>query len=166
MKTLVIEIFERGTNYRKGNLTLNGRNIATTLEPMDMYITTDTKPEIIKQLKQNKKIAIPYGTYEIEMYCSDKFHRIVPRLMNVPGFEAIEIHQGNELKDTEGCILLGLVSEFRKPEVKMSLSACRILNNYLCTPTNEKIELTIKPKDPNDINNSKGINRSNSTGNN
>ena len=38
---------------------------------------------------------------------SPKFKRLLPRLLNVPGFDGILIHRGNTDKDTSGCILIG-----------------------------------------------------------
>lgn len=65
-----------------------------TLEPP--YGSPDVKPR-----------AIPAGTYDLQILWSPKHRRIVPHVMNVPGFEEIEIHWGNYPKDTEGCLLVG-----------------------------------------------------------
>lgn len=53
------------------------------------------------------RTAIPRGRYEIELVWSPKFGRIMPRLLNVPGFEGILVHWGNTDRDTDGCILVG-----------------------------------------------------------
>jgi hypothetical protein len=54
-----------------------------------------------------KPRAIPVGTYEVRNIYSDKHKRIVPHVVNVPGFQEIEIHIGNYPHDTEGCLLIG-----------------------------------------------------------
>lgn len=51
--------------------------------------------------------AIPYGEYEIKVTYSPKFKRELPILLNVPHFEGIRIHRGNDRSHTEGCILTG-----------------------------------------------------------
>jgi len=60
--------------------------------------------------KRSKKIAgdtcIPAGTYKIVMSYSNRFQRILPLLLDVPGFEGIRIHGGNTKEDTHGCILV------------------------------------------------------------
>ena len=53
------------------------------------------------------RCAIPAGTYEIVIEYSYHFQRYNCRLLNVPGFQGIELHTGNSARDTEGCILLG-----------------------------------------------------------
>lgn len=54
------------------------------------------------------KTAIPYGgPYEIQLLYSPKFKAVVPHILGVPGFTAIEIHPGNDVDDTDGCVLVG-----------------------------------------------------------
>ena len=51
--------------------------------------------------------AIPAGRYDVIWNVSNRFKRVMPLLLNVPGFEGIRIHTGNTVDHTEGCILLG-----------------------------------------------------------
>ncbi len=52
-------------------------------------------------------VAIPYGKYRVDIRWSNRFKRMVPGLIDVPGRTDIEIHIGNAVKDTHGCILVG-----------------------------------------------------------
>ena len=54
--------------------------------------------------------AIPEGKYQVIVNMSARFRRILPLLLDVPGFSGIRIHAGNTIKDTEGCILPGMGS--------------------------------------------------------
>ena len=58
-------------------------------------------------VREMKPYCIPAGTYQIELAMSGKFGFVVPCVLGVPGFRGIEIHIGNEPKDTEGCCLVG-----------------------------------------------------------
>lgn len=51
--------------------------------------------------------AIPAGTYEVIVTVSPKFKKRFPRLVDVPGFTGILIHNGLDADDTLGCILVG-----------------------------------------------------------
>jgi len=50
---------------------------------------------------------IPAGTYECKKIFSNAFHKELFVLSNVPGRDYIEMHIGNTLSNTHGCILLG-----------------------------------------------------------
>jgi len=53
------------------------------------------------------KKAIPPGTYIVKLKWSQRFQEYMPRLVGVPGRDAILIHAGNNVKNTTGCILVG-----------------------------------------------------------
>jgi hypothetical protein len=88
-----------------GNLLIEGAFECHTLE--------DKVREIAGQPVEDWKIpgqtAIPVGTYRVVIDYSARFQHPMPHLLNVRGFDGIRIHKGNTSKDTEGCILLGMV---------------------------------------------------------
>ena len=92
---VVVQRFEYGTNYTIGRLLIDGVVQCYTLER-----------EVI-QKSEDRKPAIPEGQYHVTINWSPHFQRDLPELLNVPGYEGIRIHCGNDDKDTEGCILVG-----------------------------------------------------------
>ena len=56
---------------------------------------------------ENAALCIPAGTYHIGLYPSPHFGFLVPRLLDVPGRDFIEMHPGNSFKDFHGCIGVG-----------------------------------------------------------
>lgn len=55
---------------------------------------------------QNNISCVPEGTYQCVAHNGAKYKNVW-RLENVPGREAVLIHNGNTISNTEGCILVG-----------------------------------------------------------
>lgn len=51
---------------------------------------------------------IPAGRYRCVIAYSNRYKRVMPRLLNVPDRDGILIHSGNCEGDTHGCILVGM----------------------------------------------------------
>lgn len=81
--------------YTIGKLYVDGVYFCDTLE--------DTRREV----KIMHETCIPAGTYQVIINMSNRFKRLMPLLLNVPGFEGIRIHNGNNASHTSGCILVG-----------------------------------------------------------
>jgi hypothetical protein len=80
----------------------------------------------VRDVKIDKVTAIPAGTYEIVLSWSNRFNRVTPQLLNVPGFDGIRIHPGNFASNTEGCPLPG--EKRGEDTVINSRLACTALN--------------------------------------
>lgn len=93
-------------NYTIGKLHINDVYFCDTLE--DKVVDVDKSGKIDNgEVKIYGQTAIPYGKYKVVLSYSPKFGRIMPRILDVPGFNGILIHIGNTIKDTSGCILVG-----------------------------------------------------------
>lgn len=88
-----IKRFDNGDPYIIGRLTIDGKFLCHTLEPSS---------------SRKAHPAIPKGRYKVTKYPSAKFRGFRPILNNVPGRSGILIHEGNTVKDTQGCILVGM----------------------------------------------------------
>jgi hypothetical protein len=93
--------------YTIGALYINGTYFCDTLENKDRALTRDTALNEIRKIKIPGKTAIPTGVYKVVVNPSPTKKRILPRLLDVPGFGGILIHRGNTKRDTAGCILIG-----------------------------------------------------------
>lgn len=79
-------------HYTMGELFVDGDYYCDTLEPP---ISADKHPAIIP------------GTYNVQMFPSQKFRALRPILIGVIGRSGILIHEGNYVRNTQGCILVG-----------------------------------------------------------
>ena len=51
--------------------------------------------------------AIPAGSYKMRISKSPRFGRLLPEILDVPGFSGIRIHKGNTAADSSGCLIIG-----------------------------------------------------------
>ena len=86
---------------------------------------------------------IPPGTYAIKSRFSPKFQKITPHLLNVPGFQFILIHSGNNPAHTQGCILVGLGADSKTNTITQSRIACSIILTHLLAAEAQGIPSTI-----------------------
>lgn len=95
MKLEIKRLYFKDT-YTIGKIYLNGVYQCDTLE------------DVPRDVKIQDKTCIPAGTYKVIITMSNRFKKMMPLLLKVPGFEGIRIHSGNTSVDTYGCILVGL----------------------------------------------------------
>lgn len=86
-----------------GRLFVNGLFECDTLEDRVREITNQP----VFSWKVHGETAIPVGRYQVIITMSPRFKKLLPRLIDVPGFDGVLIHAGNTAKDTDGCILVG-----------------------------------------------------------
>lgn len=117
MKLTLKRIAKRDT-YTIGRLYINGEYFCDTLEDKDRGLKQSMSLSEIKAKKVYGKTAIPAGEYEITLHTiSPKYSKKpwfvkfcgakMPRILNIPGYNGVLIHEGNSDKDTCGCVLVG-----------------------------------------------------------
>lgn len=104
---LILKRVARRPTYTIGKLYIDDKYFCDTLEDTDRRLNQSISLSDIRRIKVQNRTAIPIGTYKIIVNRSPKFKRLLPRLLDVPGFDGILIHRGNTDKDTSGCILVG-----------------------------------------------------------
>ena len=127
------------SNCTIGSLIVDGKFICYTLE--------DTVREIpgrpVSEWKVQDSTAIPRGTYKLVLTYSNRFKKLLPLLLGVPGYTGVRIHSGNTAEDTEGCILVGngkgkgFISDSRK-------AFNRLFDIIQKAPDKEKITITLR----------------------
>lgn len=83
---------------------------------------------------------IPPGIYTCKRRWSPKFKLNVFELQNVLGHTDIEIHIGNTINDTIGCILIGLIMDLETHRVSRSAIA---FGKFMNTFPEQTFELEI-----------------------
>lgn len=84
------------------DIQVDGEWCCFCLEDIDRRLETHPDAKIKGQT------AIPLGRYRIIRTMSPRFKKVLPLLLDVPGFSGVRIHSGNSPKNTDGCILPGM----------------------------------------------------------
>lgn len=127
-----------------GELTMPMPYFAT-IEDKDRGLKQELPVAGIKEIKAQGETAIPYGTYEVGTSYSNRFKKLLPILLNVPGFSGIRIHAGNKATDTEGCIIIAMTNPDEPDVVYDSRDAMEIFMAWLqVTLETQKVFITIQ----------------------
>ena len=126
-----------------GSLTLNGQFECFILEDKDRGLHQGMTRSELTALKIKHQTAIPTGRYEIAINFSNKFNKMLPLLLDVPAFEGIRIHPGNDELDTSGCLLPG--KDKGTNQVSSSRAAFKTLFDKIQSALHhEKVFITVK----------------------
>jgi len=141
MELLVKRIY-LAPDYTIGKLSINGVYFCDTLEDTNRDINKDGKFDN-NEAKVFSKTCIPFGKYEVTMTYSNHFKRVLPLLINVHSFAGVRIHSGNDVEDTEGCILVG--NNTAKGKLTTSRVASDKLNQLITEAIKtEKVFITLE----------------------
>lgn len=151
---LTLKRIARKEGYTIGRLYIddNPKPFCDTLEDRERGLEQAMPLDMIKRIKVKGETAIPTGTYELSMrHISPKYSRkkafaftggVMPRLLNVPGYEGVLIHSGNTAADSEGCILVGENKAVGK--VLNSMATFKALWSVLNQRKSEPITITVQ----------------------
>ena len=89
---------------------------------IDGVFTCWTLEDVVRAVKIPGETAIPAGRYDVRLSLSQRFQKLLPEILAVPGFTGIRIHAGNTQADTAGCLLVGRIRAYdRVEESKLAL---------------------------------------------
>lgn len=86
-----------------GKLYVDGNYFGETCEDCDRHLENGQEEKVYGET------AISRGLYKVVLSHSHHFGRILPEVLDVPGFSGVRIHGGNSAADSLGCVLLGRV---------------------------------------------------------
>ena len=131
--------------YTIGKLSVDGTYLCDTLEDKVRDLKDMNHDGDFDEPGEGKiygQTAIPYGRYRIEFIYWKKHNRMVPHLLDVPGFTGILIHGGVTSEDTLGCILVG--ENKIKGGLLYSRYWCNIVDNMIREALRDKKQVWIK----------------------
>jgi len=106
-----------------GTLTIDGKPFGYVCEDTDRGLDASMPLADIKARKVKGQTAIPTGTYRLGIRYSPGHKKEVLFLQDVPGYQYILVHTGNNAGDTEGCQLPGTQRDVARMTVSHSTPA-------------------------------------------
>ena len=134
----------RKDGYTIGKMYINGAYFCDTLEDTDRGLKSTMSVDEILARKVKAQTAIPTGKYEVILTYSLKFKRVLPLLLNVPGYQFIRVHNGNRPDSTEGCLLVGENKERGKVLNSRATLEKLMPLFFECEKKKEKVTITIE----------------------
>lgn len=144
-KSTVINVSNLECNLRLERECLEERTLGKLYINKEFFCSTieDKYRDLSKEKKVYGETCIPFGTYKVIINMSPKYGRLMPRLLDVPHFDGILIHNAGSKKDateyTEGCILL-----FRQSKGNKVLDSKKVFDEFFARLekySNIKIEI-------------------------
>lgn len=104
---ITVAKIKAGKKSTISSLSVDGKPFCYVLQDADRGLRQGMSMQEISAKKVKGATAIPEGKYQVIINQSARFKRLLPLVLDVPGFEGIRIHPGNTHLDTEGCLLPG-----------------------------------------------------------
>lgn len=97
---ITVKRINKTNDYTIGQMFIDDEYFCDTLEDTVRDLT-NVKDKIYG------RTAIPAGTYSVILDYSGHFKKLLPHILDIPFFSGVRIHSGNDVEDTNGCILVG-----------------------------------------------------------
>ena len=111
---------------------------------IDGVFTCWTLEDVVRPVKIPGETAIPAGRYDVRLSLSQRFQKVLPEVLAVPGFTGIRVHAGNTQADTHGCVLVGRVRVYDRVE-ESKLALMNVMEHLRrATTAGDPITLTIE----------------------
>lgn len=133
----------RTTQSTTSKFFINNEFECFMLEDEDRGLKQDMPLSEIAKRKLYGNTCIPEGRYKVIINLSNRFKRLLPLLLDVPGYVGIRIHPGNTHLNTEGCLLPG-TTRLKDKVVHSKLAFDRLFKKlHDAQLQNEEIFITI-----------------------
>ena len=111
---------------------------------IDGVFTCWTLEDVVRPVKIPGETAIPAGRYDVRLSLSQRFQKVLPEILAVPGFTGIRIHAGNTQADTAGCLLVGRIRAYDRVE-ESKLALMNVMEHLRrATTASDPITMTIE----------------------
>ena len=108
MLNLIVKRGASANGGTEGVMLINGEKFCYTIEDENRFLE-QYLPDVDMLLKHKiaGRTCIPAGRYEIKMTWSPRFNKMMPEIMDVPGYTGVRLHPANRAEELEGCIAPG-----------------------------------------------------------